>query len=1604
MRHPPSSLVVWLAIVVLLQAAVANAVRYEITGHYAEIRPNDVEGNDTNYDTQAEKIQGKISELVDDDNLVFVLNRFETHGKEVNFPSVIFYGYFTSETNLGRSDIIDRFEQADDAELYFLGEIDEIPVITRRLPHEEKNQLDGSLCNNGVMLKNQTCVCAPFVAGQKCDQWMCMNHGVNDPVNQGRCGCPPGFTSAHCEFGGCQPAVESAFQFYDRTFILVFSQKSSMGWELNLLIRNLDNVFTTIYERTGQSILSYIFAGFRQSNLAFYLESNYFETKGQFITYLKGVVTGNGDDRQPVMRSIYEAQKVSAKMHAMSTIFVFTDSLDSNDTDVQNLYASNPYTQYVAKTITWRNKPTIFLSQATPFDTSDSGFTVLQNFVTATHGDFIVANKSAEMNTIITQMLPVFYQTENIHVKFGATTVDAFEVESDDPTQTVYALISVTQQTTLPGLAPEGGGTLPVAISGQQFTLYNFTQTASIKANLGDTPYNLRLFVISADTILVSNANDPNADGGAATAFNQIGENTFIASTLTNTVTNVTQDIVDLTNGKTPLTPQRSATNRSSSCSWPFIIVRSEPIYNSGGPYVNKIAISYQSSNVKFTRVIPGFSISADGHADLPFECLNGGSRTGPSNCACTSHWEGASCEMPLCAYGGTPNQFPSPDEGPCECPVGYGGDFCDQLSCFQPKPDPKFSFKNRTIALIVQNSLTMNWTSADIASGINDMILQMNGTGMFTNFLLTTFHLKKNILGHVESFNQTTNFEMDTDFLKAVNDINYSSAELGNPLALDALRYAIDTGFVYYKSSVMLFTDSAPNSTYGDSVYTQLADVAIELELEISIILTPPNNDKTACPTQNDLNIYYKLAKETGGNFLNLCQIIQTLNAFESPLPASLTFFIENSTTSYYAYINSESIENYTAIITNLDDQSQSAPLTSIAGLPFVSTFQLPQLQINKNGYSIQFTSGEANPNYTTHFRIVIRSPLNVFSAFANNPEIDYDFASPIWSTPINVVAHISTVLQSASPSVQILSTDAFGNATKIYDATSTDRAGCTYEYYFLDKFYCPNRDDSLYVTATFQTPEAIITRSKRLYCYLQEGLCANGGEPINGDCGCNPVEADGRFCEHVRCHNGATNINNICHCAQGYTGTNCQDMNCTDGYNYLVADDDYVQSFEQGVRDKLLATVPRFITAISKNLQDTQRHYSLILFDDTSVRRVMTTSDPDAFNFKFAQLVQQDNFKSAPVRTMEAIDAAHSMRVRNWHQIFVFTTSNHFDSGDVGKQQIFRTQVNVINIFTSDMPSLSSDSDLLYVTRQSNGRIIPIQNDQGQFDRVIMKSGSCYIQARIISDFKVRVGFTSDPTKDHVKNLPFSGIGTSSSLYTTTYYNGGFYDYPDLFDCWTSDTTYPWVGRYNTPLSLYNITRDSETCAIVAESPIQTLHAAKTGKLINLENAIVIRSTGEISAIREFARMEAHQREEYASALMASMETIANRKFLLNTTERHRLLSPYQRQQSLHRLHPHQAPGCTPIACNSSAVKYLVSHMIDATDHAYMTNTFQPIISQLAGDVLAGQSRFTIGGASYNYHPYPNNVTTQSDVATAIQYIVNLNVTNGTNVLFDS
>ena len=45
-------------------------------------------------------------------------------------------------------------------------------------------------------------------------------------------------------------------------------------------------------------------------DMSFYSEPKYFETKGQFMIYLKGIVVGDGDDRQPVIQSIYKAQEV----------------------------------------------------------------------------------------------------------------------------------------------------------------------------------------------------------------------------------------------------------------------------------------------------------------------------------------------------------------------------------------------------------------------------------------------------------------------------------------------------------------------------------------------------------------------------------------------------------------------------------------------------------------------------------------------------------------------------------------------------------------------------------------------------------------------------------------------------------------------------------------------------------------------------------------------------------------------------------------------------------------------------------------------------------------------------------------------------------------------------------------------------------------------------------------------------------------------------------------------------------------------------------------------------------------------------------------------
>ena len=70
--------------------------------------------------------------------------------------------------------------------------------------------------------------------------------------------------------------------------------------------------------------------------------------------------------------------------------------------------------------------------------------------------------------------------------------------------------------------------------------------------------------------------------------------------------------------------------------------------------------------------------IDLDYHAAISYDCLNGGSLTGPQKCQCTSLFTGDHCETPICYYGGKVNPFPGNGNPLCLCPQGYSGDHCD--------------------------------------------------------------------------------------------------------------------------------------------------------------------------------------------------------------------------------------------------------------------------------------------------------------------------------------------------------------------------------------------------------------------------------------------------------------------------------------------------------------------------------------------------------------------------------------------------------------------------------------------------------------------------------------------------------------------------------------------------------------------------------------------------------------------------------------------------------------------------------------------------------------------------------------------------------------
>lgn len=116
--------------------------------------------------------------------------------------------------------------------------------------------------HGGILLPNATCACMQYYSGANCEVVSCRNNGIGQ---NGRCSCPPGLYSAHCEARTCVAKIDSVLDFSTQSFILVINTRTSMAFDLHTVIENIPSLMTD-YSNQAIVLSNYILTVYRYSS------------------------------------------------------------------------------------------------------------------------------------------------------------------------------------------------------------------------------------------------------------------------------------------------------------------------------------------------------------------------------------------------------------------------------------------------------------------------------------------------------------------------------------------------------------------------------------------------------------------------------------------------------------------------------------------------------------------------------------------------------------------------------------------------------------------------------------------------------------------------------------------------------------------------------------------------------------------------------------------------------------------------------------------------------------------------------------------------------------------------------------------------------------------------------------------------------------------------------------------------------------------------------------------------------------------------------------------------------------------------------------------
>ncbi|KAL6738050.1 hypothetical protein Aduo_011643 [Ancylostoma duodenale] len=290
----------------LAQALLGAADYYEIEGHFSNVHYSMVTSGPGNLQSNkkaVDQLSQKLSASLDADLSNFYVNDFEIHGIEANIPTVVFHGFLTTASLLSRQQIIDQITESGDVKLYYLAQIDSLPPLPPL--NDDNTSTDFTCYNGGILLPNNTCVCPAFVSGKQCETISCLHSGILD---KNRCTCPPGAYALNCEPRGCLPSVQANMDISRQSFILVVNLRSTMAYDLHLLIGQMPVWISDINNAAPNLLDNFIVTTYLQYKNTYYMKSEMFSTSAQLLEYLNGLVISAGDADQPTVAAINSAQ------------------------------------------------------------------------------------------------------------------------------------------------------------------------------------------------------------------------------------------------------------------------------------------------------------------------------------------------------------------------------------------------------------------------------------------------------------------------------------------------------------------------------------------------------------------------------------------------------------------------------------------------------------------------------------------------------------------------------------------------------------------------------------------------------------------------------------------------------------------------------------------------------------------------------------------------------------------------------------------------------------------------------------------------------------------------------------------------------------------------------------------------------------------------------------------------------------------------------------------------------------------------------------------------------------------------------------------------